>query len=59
METGHFSLVGNLPNINVVELPRSAFDDRLSHACAGFGDVTNLGAIYGICGLTSIAEDLL
>ena len=59
MEVGHISMVGNLPNFNAVELPNNAFDDRLSHAYTGFGDVTNLSAIYGVCGLASIAENLL
>ncbi len=59
MEVGHISLVGNLSNFNAIELPINAFDVRLSHAYTGFGDVTNLSAIYGICGLASITEDLL
>lgn len=59
METGHFSLVGNLPNFNIAELCVNAFNDRLSHAHKGFSDVSYFGTIYGIFGLTSIAENLL
>jgi hypothetical protein len=59
METGHFNLVGNLPNINVVELPSSAAAFKPCHASKSFGNVAYFSAIYGVCCLATIAENLL
>lgn len=59
MEASHIGMVGNLPHLNVAELCVNAFNDRLSHAHKGFSDVSYFGSLYGIFGLTSIAENLL
>lgn len=59
MEAGHIGMVGNLSNLNFIELPDNAFHDRLCLAHKSIGDVCYFSAFYGVCCLATIAKNLL